>query len=121
MLSFDKFKLRFPEFEDLPTERFELFLEDARLEMGLDESRWLGFYDVAQAYLVAHMLFISEKSEDGDGGVVLPVRRKEVDDVVVEHAVGRSVEGNFDQYASTTYGQKYTHYRRIAFAGPRVV
>ena len=53
------FRVRFPEFEDdteYPDARIQLFLDDTvAIYMGSDENRWCNKYDIAQAYLAAHL------------------------------------------------------------------
>jgi len=113
------FKLRFPEFEDVIDARIQLFLDDAALMMS-SPIRWLDFYDVAQCYHAAHLLYVALYTESGDGGVLAPVKKQEVDDVVVEQAVG-SVKPTALDWFSTAYGKQYYQYMRLVFAGPRGV
>ncbi len=120
MLSFTTWQARFPQFATIPEATFNVYLGDAVLEMGSIEARWLDLYDVAQAYLVAHMLSMAEKFSVGDHTPQQPLRQKVVDGVEVEYAVSRDSVDNFDNYLSTSYGQQYTKYRRICFAGPRI-
>lgn len=119
MIDFGKFKIRFPEYASLDIARFEIAVEDAEVEMGTDESRWNSFYNLAQNHLVAHFLSVSEVTESGDVNPSVPLRSTEVDDVVVEYAVSKTVENSFDIYLSTSYGQRYVYYRRLAMGGPR--
>jgi hypothetical protein len=123
MLTFTTFKLRFPEFSDIDESRFNLFQEDAVLIMGANELRWLAYYDVAQANLISHFLIINEAQSLGDSNSSGPIKRTDVDDVQVEYATssaGASVGVDAD-LNSTSYGQAYCRWRRMAFAGPRVV
>lgn len=111
------FGIRFPEFCDVDDDRVQLFLDDAALLMGTDDGRWLDFYSVAHAYHAAHLLTAGEASESGDYGILAPVKRQEVDDVVIESAIG-NISATADDYFSTTYGKRYIHYRKICFMGP---
>lgn len=108
---------RFPEFCSEKDSRVQMFLDDAALLMS-SPSRWLGFYDVAHLYLAAHLLTLAKASEMGDSNSIFPIKKQEVDDVVVEHAVAHhSVSPTSEDLYSTTYGKSYVRYRRIAFTG----
>jgi hypothetical protein len=113
------FRARFPEFDDAvgyPDARIQLFLDDAALLMN-EESKWLSFYDPAQSYYAAHLLVVGEATENGDVGVRAPVKKKEVDDVVIEKAISDISPTMSDLY-STSYGKRYLHYRKIILSGP---
>lgn len=120
MITIATWKVRFPEYASVTDDVFNLFLGDAVLEMGDDEARWIGFYDVAISYLVAHLVYLSQVTAEGDANPATPLRSTDVDDVIVEYAVSKTIENSFDMYLATAYGQKYTYYRRLAFAGPRI-
>ncbi|NQZ74591.1 MAG: DUF4054 domain-containing protein [Ekhidna sp.] len=120
MLTYANWIARFPEFTATPEVRFDIFLDDAVLKMGKLESRWGTAYDKAQAYLVGHLIYLANRSSAGEQGAAVPIRSKEVDEVVVEYAISRDQANNFDALNSTTYGQEYIRYRRIYFSGPRV-
>lgn len=99
-----------------------MFRTDAILIMGADEGRWLGWYDQAMAALVAHLIFKNEATAEDDSGLPFaPVVRTDVDDVEVEFAntMSKVPYQEADLY-STSYGQDYVRWRRMAFAGPRV-
>lgn len=121
MVTFQQFVIRFPEYAGVPEDRFNMFRDDAVLEMGTDNGRWLNVYDVAQYYLIAHMLVVAGMQATGDLTAVGPLRTTEVDDVVVEYAVSKTMENSFDEYLGTSYGQRYIKYRKMAFSGPRAV
>ena len=120
MITIATWKVRFPEYASVTDDVFNLFLGDAVLEMGDDETRWIGFYDVAISYLVAHLVYLSQVTAEGDANPATPLRSTEVDDVIVAYAVSKTIENSFDMYLATAYGQKYIYYRRLAFAGPRI-
>lgn len=120
MLTYANWVARFPEFTATPEVRFNIFLEDAVLKMGSTESRWGKAYDKAQAYLVAHLVYLANRTAAGEQGAAVPIRRKEVDEVVVEYAISRDQQNNFNSLNSTSYGQEYIRYRRTYFSGPRV-
>ena len=117
MASVADFQLRFPEFCDEDDERVQLFLDDAALLMSDNESgKWLTFYDVAQLYHAAHLLAVGMSTESGDIGSIAPVRKQEVDDVIIEHAVS-DIGPTADDLYSTSYGKRYISYKRICFTG----
>ena len=120
MITIATWKVRFPEYASVTDNVFNLFFGDAVLEMGDDEARWIGFYDVAISYLVAHLVYLSQVTAEGDANPATPLRSTEVDDVIVGYAVSKTIENSFDMYLATAYGQKYIYYRRLAFAGPRI-
>lgn len=112
------FTQRFPEFAggQYSLSRVQMFIDDAALIMA-DEEKWLGYYHVAQAYYVAHLLTIANKTVAGDTGVTAPVALQEVDNVVIQQAI-TPVEATADELLSTSYGKRYWQYRRMVFAGP---
>ena len=109
------FQDRFPEFTDITDSRVQMFLDDASLLMA-SPTRWLDFYDVALCYHAAHLLYVATLTATGDGGVLAPVKKQEVDDVVIEQAVG-NVKPTAEDLLSTAYGKRYYQYRRLCFAG----
>lgn len=117
------FRTRFPEFSDnteYPDARIQLFLDDAvNLYMGTQESRWCNKYDIAQAYLSAHLLSMGTATEVGDtSSKAGPVSSKSAGGVSVTRAViakERSDEDEF--YASTSYGQQFLNIRNTCFVG----
>ena len=120
MITIATWKVRFPEYASVTDDVFNLFLGDAVLEIGDDEARWIGFYDAAISYLIAHLVYLSQVTAEGDANPATPLRSTEVDDVIVNYAVSKRIENSFDMYLATAYGQKYIYYRRLAFAGPRI-
>lgn len=122
MLLYDKWLDKFPQFVAVSPEQFVEMQAEATVEMSDDVQRWLGTetYYIAQGYLIAHLAAMAEAYETGDHSPLQPFREKEVDDVRVEYAVSRDMQNVLDPYLSTTYGQQYVKWRRIAFAGPRM-
>lgn len=122
MVTYADFTARFPEFASTPEVRFNIFLGDASIEMGTEETRWLNVYDVAQANLIAHFLTIAQGSATGDTMALMPIRSTDVDDVLVEYAVQRELTGSpTDNFSASIYGQQYVHWRNQVYAGPRAV
>ena len=119
------FRTRFPEFSD-DTEytdaRAQLFLDDAQGDLGLNESRWNGKYDKAQAYLAAHLLSVGTKTELGDTATSAgAVQSKSAGGVSVSKSVtakDRSDQDDF--YMSTSYGQQFLIIRNSCFVGALV-
>lgn len=120
MVTYEIWKLRFPQFAVTEEPVFDLFFEDSQVEMGKEESRWYDTYDIAQANLISHYVAVYRSYTSGDDTPLQPVRTKEVDDVMVEFAVSRDLRDNFDAFNSTAYGQQYIKWRRQAFAGARM-
>lgn len=118
-----QFRTRFPEYSDdveYPDARVQMSLDDAViLYMGTDEGRWKGKYDIAQAYLAAHLLSVATASEAGDSNAKAgPINSKSAGGVSVGRAVvakDRSDAGDF--FITTTYGQQYKIIRDGCFIG----
>lgn len=122
MVTYAMYVARFPEFASTSQPRFDIFAGDAVLEMGGDETRWLDWYDVAQANLIAHNLTVASYSLGGDATPMKPIRSSDVDDVLVEFATAKEYDARpLDVYDDTIYGQQYLKWRNMAFAGARVV
>lgn len=113
------FHTRFPEFCEVDDARVQLFLDDAALLMD-SPNKWLDFYNVAHEYFAAHLITVSLSSETGDSGALAPIRKQEVDDVMIEQAVA-DVHPNMDELLTTVYGKRYWLYRRIVTIGIRGV
>lgn len=109
------FQLRFPEFCEDDDDRVQLFLDDAALLMD-SPNKWLTFYDVAHLYYAAHFLVSATATEMGDTAPLAPLKRQEVDDVVIESAIS-PVAPSFDELNSTAYGKRYAFYRRLVTIG----
>lgn len=122
----EEFRIRFPEFADeteYPDVRIQMFLDDAaECYMGLDEGRWCGKYDKAQAYLAAHLLTVGTNTEAGDSGNKLgPISNKTAGGVSVTRAVTSKDRSDADDfYASTSYGQQFLVLRNMCFVGVSV-
>ena len=117
------FRSRFPEFAsdvDYPDGRVQLFLTDAQtLYMGTGETRWGNRYNIAQAYLAAHLLYTAEAAEAGDASATVgAISSKSVDGVSVSRAV-TSRDNSFgdDALSTTYYGQQYLVIRNNTFIG----
>lgn len=125
MLTVAEFRIRFPEFEDdleYSDERIQLFIDDTIAHMGDDESRWCNKYNLAQAYLTAHLLTIASGSEAGDTSAKSgPISSKTAGGVSVTHAVTASDSSHGDNfYMSTAYGQYFIVIRNSCFIGVMV-
>jgi len=112
-----EFKSRFPEFIGVEDVRIDLFLADTATFMS-SKGKWLDMYDMAQSYYAAHLLTVSEFQFAGDSGAVAPLRKREVDDVITEVAIG-DVEPNYNELQSTSYGKRYIQIRKICLTGMR--
>lgn len=117
MITAADFKVRFPEYAATDDARVDLFIADAVFFMGPDtNSKWLNKYDYAQSYLVAHLLTLANLSATGDSGAPAPIKKQDVDGVLIESAIV-PVEPTLDEYYSTTYGKRYVLIRRTCFNG----
>ena len=120
------FRIRFPEFSDVteyPDARIQLFIDDTVLYIGSDETRWCNKYDIAQAYLAAHLLSIGTLSEAGDSSSSSgAITTKKAGGVSVTRASNSSQElGTSDGfYISTIYGQMFLNIRNTCFVGALV-
>lgn len=118
-----KFRSRFPEFcdeDEIENARIKMFISDTELlHIGADEKRWCGKYDIAQEYLVAHLLYNSIKTEVGDGSAsVGSIASKSAGGVSVSRAVvakDRSDADNF--YSNSAYGMQFLTIRNSCFVG----
>lgn len=123
MISITDLIKRYPAMSEMTQERFEVLQGDAILTMGEDESRWIKFYDPAMAALIAHWSSVFDDLVAGDAPMpALPVSRTDVDDVQVEFSDRMISEIPYQEadLMSTSYGQQYIRWRRMAFGGPRV-
>ena len=123
--TYEEWKGRFPDpyFQTVPEAAFDMYSIEADIEMGTVESRWLTsqLYWVARGYFICHIAKVSEGQDAGDAQPMAPLRTTDVDGVLVEFAISREMLTNPQWLATTSYGQQYLRYRRMAFAGPRVV
>jgi len=110
------FTVRFPEYCGEDSDRVQMFLDEATLIMAEDNGRWLDVYEVAHDYLAAHLLYMAETTASGDGAALGPIKKQEVDDVIVEMAV-TSAPFSAESLYSTSYGKQYLMYRRMCFTG----
>jgi hypothetical protein len=113
------FQQRFPEFCEVDDVVVQLYLDDVALIMS-SEGKWLKFYDTAQVYYAAHFLAVAEHTETGDTGALAPIKKQDVDDVLIESAVSE-VSPSADELLSTAYGKRVLFYRKICFSGIRGV
>jgi len=125
-LKIERFRSRFPEFSDeveYPDIHITVLFEDSQLlYLGVDKNRWKGKYDIAQSYLVAHLLTVSDISQAGDtnarAGVI---NSKSAGGVSVSRAVTSKDRSDSDDFFMTTsYGQQYLIIRNSTFVGVMV-
>ena len=109
------FRIRFPEFAAEADARVQLFLDDAAFYMS-EPTKWQDYYDRAHSYYAAHLLTLATATLIGDSTPLSPVRKQEVDDVVVEQAVA-DVRASDDSLLSTSYGKQYWQLRRVLTVG----
>lgn len=117
------FTTRFPKYTTMTQGQFDMYQGDAVIEMGVTVARWLNqsLYDIAQAYLMAHLATVAQLQAAGDSAPMAPLRQTDVDGVKIEYAIAKEgLATSPDWLATTSYGQQYIRYRRMAFAGPRI-
>ena len=123
MITLAELVKRYPAMANMSQDSFDIHTSDAKLIMGTDETRWLGFYNPAMAALIAHMSVLTDDAMPGEAPLpALPVSRTDVDDVQVDFSDRMISEIPYIEasWHSTVYGQQYVMWRRMAFAGPRV-
>lgn len=123
MITLAELVKRYPAMANMSQDSFDIHTSDAKLIMGTDETRWLGFYNPAMAALIAHMSVLTDDAMPGEAPLpALPVSRTDVDDVQVEFSDRMISEIPYIEasWHSTVYGQQYVMWRRMAFAGTRV-
>jgi len=119
------FRLRFPEFSD-DTEytdaRIQLFIDDSVLHIGSDETRWCNKYDLAQAYLTAHLLIAGTKTEAGDiSASAGSIKSKSAGGVsVTRGSVDKDLSSGDNFYMNSAYGQQFIAIRNPCFIGVMV-
>lgn len=121
MITFEKWIELFPSLAETPQTLFDAYLEIALIEMGTIESRWVVFYNLAQMYLVAHLITQANRIAEGGGeSANAPISDRNVDDVRVRYAIAKQNLKDIDTLLLTSFGQEYVRLRRKALAGPRV-
>jgi len=117
MATLADFNKRFPEFCNVDEARLQMFIDDATCFIATPD-HWFDvcIYEKALLYLTAHLLIVGEFTARGDASTRFPIRRKEVDDVVIESAVS-NVKPSADDLYSTSYGKQFMRYRHMAFTG----
>ncbi len=121
MITIEEFRFRFPEFDDncaYPDARINIFLKDARQELGEAEDCWVGFYDQAISNLTAHKLTGATATEFGDSNSKLgSITTKTAKGVSVTRAQGNPMSTYDAMYAATSYGTEFMRIRNIVFGG----
>lgn len=109
-----KFKIRFPEFEQLEQARFDAILAEAETEVSA--SVWGKFYEIGILNLIAHML-ASEGFLNKGGATPDPIREvasKTIGSLSVSYASNKSgFETEKGNYHLTKYGQRYLELKRL--------
>lgn len=108
------FRVRFPEFDNIPDARVQAFLDDAVFELRKDA--WPGaLWPRAVNLYAAHMLSLAQKTAAGATGAVGPVASRSVDGVSISFAVAAGAGGGGDDWLrGTIYGQEMVRLMRLA-------
>jgi hypothetical protein len=124
MITIEEFRTRFPEFSDedeYSDARIQIFLDDSTCIMGTAESRWCSpcKYNMAMAFLTAHLLFTGTRTEAGDSSAsVGAISSKSAGGVsVTKSVVAKDRTDGDDFYASTAYGLQFLNIRNSCFIG----
>lgn len=110
-------KTRFPEFDSVADATVNLFISDAALS--INTSVFGNKSDLANIYLAAHLLSLSDVS-GGGGGAAGQITEEKVGDLTRKYGSG-SVSVNNDGINSTKYGQAYLRLRKESVLKPILV
>ncbi len=109
----DDFRARFPEFSDdtlYSDTRIQMFIDEAA--MCIDQNRYGTFYNAANCYLAAHLLYLGSVTSNGGAGNVGPVASKTAGGVSVTRAVNSMDLSESDAfYTQTQYGLSFINIR----------
>jgi len=126
-LSIVDFRLRYCEFADpidVPDAKVQMFIDDAiAIYVGDDPLRWGGKYDIALAYITAHLMTVAMGSAGGDTSASSgAVTAKAAGGVSLSlSGTGGAVESRSVNFLlSTIYGQQYLAIRDVCFVGVAV-
>lgn len=109
-------RVRFPEFgntTDYPDARIQLFIDDAEATINSKCPN----YDLMVAYLTAHLLLLSTRTDAGDTTTNKSVASESVGDVSVSYA---SNSDGVESFYSTAYGQRYLDLRKNCIGRPLI-
>jgi len=113
------FKLRYPEFANVPDSRVQLFIDDAVI--CLNEIRAGIYYDKLLALLTAHFLALALQQESGvDKGTGMVGSMSE-GDTSISFVSPSSTSTSDYYYQQTTYGIEYLTFRNILGGGGLIV
>ena len=115
----DSFKELFPEFNEVPDTRVDLWVQQAALFV--DPDFWGAKNDLAQSLYAAHLLVYIGGGIDGKGNGAnpAPVRRERMGEAEIEYANNGS--DTLDALSSTSYGLAYLSLRKTMVITPRVI
>lgn len=119
-ITVESFRLRFAEFADegeFTDEFLQMFITDSvSVHLGTDEKRWLGRYDYAQAYLVAHHVILADLTRAGDlSGALGAVVSKTAGGVSISYASPKQSSSDSSKLSTTSYGQEFLSIRNSTF------
>lgn len=112
-------KARYPEFKQAD-ETVGLVISEAALEVA--QSAWGKFYASGVLALAAHMLSIeTRRGGTGAGAMPGPVTGKKAGEIQFNYAAPPVNSMDEAALASTAYGQRYLHLRKLIAIGIRVI
>ena len=113
-------KARYPEFQQADESQVGLVISDAALEV--DQTAWGKFYQAGVLALAAHLLSIeTRRGGTGAGASTGPVTSKKAGEIQISYAAPPVNSLDEAVLASTAYGQRYLHLRRLIAIPIRVI
>lgn len=113
-------KARYPEFAQADDNQVGLVLSEAELEV--DQKAWGKFFALGVLALAAHMLSIeSRRGGTGASAMPGPLTSKKAGEIQLSYAAAPVNSMDEAVLASSAYGQRYLHLRRLIAIPIRVI
>lgn len=103
-------KSRFIEFQSLDDSYIDLFIQEA--SVSIDEAYFRNRYNLAVAYLTAHMLTVAELQKKR--ALVGDIRREQIEGLEIEYQSTYNPSKFDSSYSSTSYGMKFLEFQQLA-------
>lgn len=102
----EQFKIRYPEFKEIDDLTIAFFITDAKPEVS--RRVWGNLYEKGLLALVAHMLEMSRRRQNGGGGSPnQTVASESAGELSVSYAQPQNIANGDENYHLTSYGQEY--------------
>ena len=106
---------RFPELSAESTPRLQLAIDDATLLVGTSFGK---FYEMALAYMSAHLFTMGKQSSTGNAASFKEVASESVGSVSVSYVTSSDgSSGGPSDFSSTIYGQQFENLKKRACFG----